>query len=130
MNWQQILINIAITVAAALLTALGSWVLVKVKNLVATKIKNTKTQALLLGAVDVVASVVKATYQTYVQAIKGTEAWTQEAQKNALQQALRNAQVQLSTEAKDYIQANFGDVGAWVQNQIEATLYDLKNKKV
>ena len=30
MNWQQILINIAITVAAALLTALGSWVLVKV----------------------------------------------------------------------------------------------------
>ena len=130
MNWQQILINIAITLAAALLTALGSWVLVKVKNLVATKIKNTKTQALLLGAVDVVASVVKATYQTYVQAIKGTEAWTQEAQKNALQQALRNAQVQLSTEAKDYIQANFGDVGAWVQNQIEATLYDLKNKKV
>lgn len=129
MNWQQILINITITVAAALLTALGSWVLVKVKNLVATKIKNTKTQALLLGAVDVVASVVKATYQTYVQAIKGTEAWTQEAQKNALQQALRNAQVQLSTEAKDYIQANFGDVGAWVQNQIEATLYDLKNKQ-
>ena len=129
MSWQQILINIAITLAAALLTALGSWVLVKVKNLVATKIKNTKAQALLLGAVDVVASVVKATYQTYVQAIKGTEAWTQEAQKNALQQALRNAQVQLSTEAKDYIQANFGDVGAWVQNQIEATLYDLKNKQ-
>ena len=129
MNWQQILINITITVAAALLTALGSWVLVKVKNLVATKIKNTKAQALLLGAVDVVASVVKATYQTYVQAIKGTEAWTQEAQKNALQQALHNAQVQLSTEAKDYIQANFGDVGAWVQNQIEATLYDLKNKQ-
>ncbi len=129
MNWQQILINIAITLAAALLTAFGSWVLVKVKNLVATKIKNTKTQALLLGAVDVVASVVKATYQTYVQAIKGTEAWTQEAQKNALQQALHNAQVQLSTEAKDYIKANFGDVGAWVQNQIEATLYDLKNKK-
>ena len=129
MSWQQILINLAITLAAALLTALGSWVLVKVKNLVATKIKNTKTQALLLGAVDVVASVVKATYQTYVQAIKGTEAWTQEAQKNALQQALHNAQVQLSTEAKDYIQANFGDVGAWVQNQIEATLYDLKNKQ-
>lgn len=129
MSWQQILINIAITLAAALLTALGSWVLVKVKNLVATKIKNTKTQALLLGAVDVVASVVKATYQTYVQAIKGTEAWTQEAQKNALQQALHNAQVQLSTEAKDYIQANFGDVGAWVQNQIEAMLYDLKNKQ-
>lgn len=130
MNWQQILINIAITVAAALLTALGSWVLVKVKTLVSTKIKNQKAQALLSGIVDVIVSVVKATYQTYVQAIKGTEAWTQEAQKHALQQAAEAAQAQLSTEAKDYIQANFGDVGAWVQNQIEATLYDLKNKKV
>lgn len=77
MNWQQILINIAITVAAALLTALGSWVLVKVKTLVSTKIKNQKAQALLSGIVDVIASVVKATYQTYVQAIKGTQAWTQ-----------------------------------------------------
>ena len=129
MNWQQILINIAITVAAALLTALGSWVLVKVKTLVSTKIKNQKAQALLSGIVDVIASVVKATYQTYVQAIKGTEAWTQEAKKPALQLAAEAAHAQLSTEAKDYIQANFGDVGAWLQNQIEATLYDLKNKQ-
>jgi hypothetical protein len=125
MNWQTILIEIA----AAILAALGSWVLVKVKTLVSTKIKNQKSQVLLTGAIDVVASVVKATYQTYVQAIKGTDAWTAEAQKNALQQAVEAAQKQLSTEAKEYIQANFGDVGAWVQNQIEATLYDLKNKQ-
>lgn len=123
MNWQTILIE----VAAAILAALGSWVLVKVKTLVSTKIKDQKSQTLLTGAIDVVASVVKATYQTYVQAIKGTDAWTAEAQKNALQQAADAAQKQLSTEAKEYIQANFGDVGAWVQNQIEATLYDLKN---
>lgn len=125
MNWQTILIE----VAAAILAALGSWVLIKVKTLVSTKIKNQKTQTLLSGAVDVIAAVVKATYQTYVQAIKGSDAWTPEAQKEALRQATEAAQAQLSTEAKDYIQANFGDVGAWVQNQIEATLYDLKNKK-
>ncbi len=123
MNWQTLLIEIA----AAILAALGSWVLVKVKTLVSTKIKNQKSQVLLTGAIDVVASVVKATYQTYVQAIKGTDAWTAEAQKNALQQAAEAAQKQLSEEAKEYIQANFGDVGAWIQNQIEATLYDLKN---
>ncbi len=123
MNWQTLLIEIA----AAILAALGSWVLVKVKTLVSTKIKNQKSQVLLTGAIDVVASVVKATYQTYVQAIKGTDAWTAEAQKNALQQAAEAAQKQLSEEVKEYIQANFGDVGAWIQNQIEATLYDLKN---
>lgn len=129
MNWQQILISIVITVASTALAALGSWVLIKVKTLVSTKIKNQKAQALLSGAIDVIASVVKATYQTYVQAIKGSQAWTPEAQKQALQQATEAAQKQLTTEAKDFIQSNFGDVGAWVQNQIEATLYDLKNKQ-
>lgn len=127
MNWQELLIKIAITVATVLLTAFGSWVLVKVKTLISTKIKNQKTQALLLGAIDVVASVVKATYQTYVEAIKGTDAWTKDAQEKALKQATEAAQKQLSTEAKEYIQSNFGDVGAWIQNQIEATLYNLKN---
>lgn len=128
MNVQQILISVLVTVLSTALAALGSWVLVKVKTLVSSKIKNQKAQALVSGAIDVVASVVKATYQTYVQTIKGTDAWTVEAQKNALQQATEAAQKQLSTEAKDYIQANFGDAGAWVQNQIEATLYDLKNR--
>lgn len=126
MNWQQILISIVATVLSTALAALGSWVLVKVKTLISTKIKNQQAQALLSGAIAVVASVVKATYQTYVQAIKGSDAWTAEAQKNALQQATEAAKTQLSQEAKEYIQANFGDVGAWVQNQIEATLYDLK----
>ena len=126
MNWQQILISIVATVLSTALAALGSWVLVKVKTLISTKIKNQQAQTLLSGAIAVVASVVKATYQTYVQAIKGSDAWTAEAQKNALQQATEAAKTQLSQEAKEYIQANFGDVGAWVQNQIEATLYDLK----
>lgn len=128
MNWQQILISVVATVLTTVLTAVGSWVLVKVKTLISTKIKNQQAQTLLSGAIDVVASVVKATYQTYVEAIKGTDAWTAEAQKEALRQAAETAQSQLSQEAQTYIQTNFGDVGEWVQNQIEATLYDLKNK--
>lgn len=128
MTWQQILISIVATVLSTALAALGSWVLVKVKTLVSTKIKNQQAQALLSGAIDVIASVVKSTYQTYVQAIKGTDAWTAEAQKNALQQAAEAAQTQISQEAQTYIQANFGDVGAWIKNQIEETLYDLKNR--
>ncbi|MDE7454630.1 MAG: hypothetical protein K2M64_02245 [Clostridia bacterium] len=129
MNWQQILISIVATIATTALAALGSWVLVKVKTLVSTKIKNQNAQTLLSGAIDVIASVVKVTYQTFVQAVKGTDKWTPDVQKQALQQATEAAQKQLTAEAKDYIQSNFGDVGAWIQNQIEATLYDLKNKQ-
>ena len=83
MNWQTLIIEIV----AAILAAVGSWVLVKVKTLISTKIKNAKVAALLGGAVDVVASAVKVTYQTYVEAIKGTDAWTKEAQTTALQMA-------------------------------------------
>lgn len=124
MNWQALIIEIA----AAVLAALGSWVLVKVKALINTKIKNQKAQALLQAATDGIAAVVKATYQTYVQAIKGSPEWTAEAQKKALRQATEAAQAQLSAEVKEYIQNNFGDVETWIKAQIEATLYDLKNK--
>lgn len=123
MNWQTIIIEII----AAILAAVGSWVLVKVKTLISTKIKNAKIAALLGGAVDAVASAVKATYQTYVEAIKGTDAWTKEAQTNALQMAADTAKAKLSEETKTYISENFGDVDLWLKEQIEAKLYDLKN---
>lgn len=123
MNWQTLIIEIA----AAILAAVGSWVLVKVKTLISTKIKNAKIAALLGGAVDVVASAVKVTYQTYVEAIKGTDAWTQEAQTIALQMSLDAAKSKLSEETKTYISENFGDVDLWLKEQIEAKLYDLKN---
>lgn len=123
MNWQTLIIEIA----SAILAAIGSWVLVKVKTLISTKIKNAKVAALLGGAVDVVASAVKITYQTYVEAIKGTDAWTKEAQSAALQMATDAAKSKLSEEMKTYISENFGDVDLWLKEQIEAKLYDLKN---
>lgn len=123
MDWKAIIIE----VIAAILAALGSWVLVRVKSLINTKIKNSKIAALLNTAADVVSSVVKATYQTYVEAIKGTDAWTKEAQEKALQMAADAAKSQLSEEIKTYISENFGDVEMWLKEQIEAKLYDLKN---
>lgn len=125
MNWQTILIEIA----AAVLAALGSWVLIKVKSLLTAKIKNQKAQTLLSNALDGIAAVVKATYQTFVEAIKGSPEWNAETQKQALQQATNAAQAQMSQEVKTYIQTNFGDVEKWIKAQIEATLYDLKNRK-
>lgn len=124
MNWQDIIIQIA----AALLAAVGAWVLTKVKTFINAKVKNEKARELLNAATDVVSSVVKATYQTYVESIKGTDAWTADAQKEALKRATDTAKTQMSAEVQDYITANFGDVETWLKSQIEATLYDLKNK--
>lgn len=124
MDWQ----NIIIQIAAALLAAIGAWVLAKVKTLINAKVKNEKARELLHGATDVVSSVVKATYQTYVESIKGTDAWTADAQKEALRRATDTAKTQMSAEVQNYIAANFGDVETWLKSQIEAKLYDLKNK--
>ncbi|MCM1221522.1 MAG: hypothetical protein NC548_44295 [Lachnospiraceae bacterium] len=123
MDWKAIIIE----VIAAILAALGSWVLVKVKTLINTKIKNAKIREILDGAADVVSSVVKATYQTYVEAIKHTDEWTDDAKAHALQMATDAAKSKLSEEIKTYISENFGDVDLWLKDQIEAKLYDLKN---
>lgn len=124
MDWQSIIIKIV----SALLAALGAWVLAKVKDLITTKTKNEKARKLLTDATTVVANAVKATYQTYVEAIKGTNAWTKDAQEEALSLAVTSARMQLSADVEKYINENFGDVENWVKEQIESTLYDLKNK--
>lgn len=124
MDWQSIIIKIV----SALLATLGAWVLAKVKSLINIKIKNEKTRNLLQGATNVVSNAVKATYQTYVESIKGTDAWTKDAQEEALKLAIAAARMQLSADVEKFINDNFGDVETWIKSQIEATLYDLKNK--
>lgn len=119
---------IIIKIVSALLATLGAWVLAKVKSLINTKIKNEKARNLLQGATNVVSNAVKATYQTYVESIKGTDAWTKDAQEEALKLAIAAARMQLSADVEKFINDNFGDVETWIKSQIEATLYDLKNK--
>lgn len=60
--------------------------------------------------------------------IERNGAFTEEAQKNALEQAKNTAIEQMTNETKDYISNNFGEVESWVQQTIESVLYDLKNK--
>lgn len=122
MNWQ----NLVIEIVLAVVSAVSAWVLAKVRNLINTKIANENTRKLADAATSVVCSVVKATYQTYVENIKGTDAWTAEAQKKALQLALDAAKAQLSEEVKKYITENYGDIDGWLTGQIEATIYSLK----
>lgn len=124
MDWQSLVIQIV----SVILATLGAWVLAKVKSLINTKIKNEKARALLDSATTVVSNVVKATYQTYVESIKGTDAWTKDAQEKALQTAVAAARSQLSEEVEKYISDNFGDVETWIKSLIETTLYNLKNK--
>ncbi len=123
MDWKTLVIEII----AAVVAAIGTWVLAKVKTLISTKIADGKSKKLIEAVTDVVASVVKATYQTYVEGIKGTEFWTAEAQKEALTRALNAAKSQMSDEVKKFIEENFGDIDEYLTTKIEAQIYTYKN---
>ncbi|MDE5910774.1 MAG: hypothetical protein K2H24_00410, partial [Clostridia bacterium] len=96
--------------------------------LINAKLANTKYAKYLTCAVDIITNAVKSTYQTYVEVLKDKDAFTADAQKEALNKAKEIALAQMTVEVKNYIANNFGDVEVWVSNTLESTIYDLKNK--
>ena len=116
MDWQSIVVPIAVTAA----TALISWGLTLLTALVKGKIGDETAAKYLNGAI-------KATYQTYVQALKESGDFDKEAQLAALEKAKYAALAQLSEDAKEYIRALYGDLDKWLETQIESRLYELKN---
>ena len=109
-------------------TGLCTWVAKVATNWLNTKIKNKYIAELASSIVVVVTNAVKATYQSYVEGLKGTDAWTKDAQEKALQMALETAKTELTTEALAYIQEQHGDINSYLKTLIESVLYDLKNK--
>jgi ABC-type transport system involved in cytochrome bd biosynthesis fused ATPase/permease subunit len=69
---------------------------------------------------------VKATNQTYVEALKDKKAFDTEAQKHAFE-LTKNAVIKiLSNEAKIYLAHALGDLDAIIDEKIEATIKDVK----
>ena len=123
MDWQSIVVPIAVTAA----TALISWGLTLLTALVKGRIGDETAARYLNGAIGIVDGAVKATYQTYVQALKESGDFDKEAQLAALEKAKYAALAQLSEDAKEYIRALYGDLDKWLETQIESRLYELKN---
>lgn len=125
MGFQEILFS----ALGVIITGLATWGTTVAINWLNSKIKNKELAAFAATILTVVNSAVKATYQSYVEGIKGTDAWTKEAQEKALQMALETAKNELTTSAIDYIREQHGDVDNYLKTLIESVLYDLKNGK-
>ncbi len=111
-----------------LISGLATWLTTVGVKWLNSKIKNKELAALAEMIAIIATRSVKATYQTYVENIKGTDAWTEEAQKKALRDALNTAKKELPTKALTYIEKQHGNVDEYLINLIESILYDLKNK--
>ena len=123
MNWSEVVIS----VVSIIVTALASWGVTELTRLINSKIKDANAQEMLSSAVTTVSDVVKQVYQTYVEALKGQNAFTAEAQKEALAKALETIEAVLPEKVKAYLTDNFGNMEAWLTTQIEAAIYSLKN---
>lgn len=112
-----------------LLSGLATWLTTVGVKWLNSKIKNKELAALAETVVVIATQAVKATYQTYVEGLKGTDAWTKEAQEKALKMALETIKTELTTEALAYIEKQHGDVDKYLISLIESILFDLKNPK-
>ncbi len=123
----QILLNILAAVTTCIILPLISFLGIKLSQWLSTKIKDEKTQALFNKAIGIVTNAVQVTFQTYVESLKNSGSFGKEEQAIAFDKAKAIIIYELTEELKAFITQNYGDLQKWIANQVEATIYKLKN---
>jgi len=123
----QILLNILAAVTTCIILPLISFLGIKLSQWLSTKIKDEKAAALFKKATEIVTNAVRVTFQTYVESLKNSGSFGKDEQLIALNKAKQIITSELTEELKAFISENYGDLQAWISNQIEASIYKLKN---
>ena len=123
----QILLNILATVVTAIILPLISFLGFKLTQFLNSKIKDEKARNLLNKANDIVLNAVRSVFQTYVESLKNSGSFNEDAQKIAFSKAKSIITSELTEELKTFLIQNYGDLTSWITNQIEANIYKLKN---
>ncbi len=110
------------------LTALISWAVSRLIVWLNGKIKDEKMRKHANAVVQIVYNAVQAIFQTFVEKLKDDGKFTAEEQAEAKVKCLEIINAQLTPELKEYITTNFGDIKEYLSTQIEAIIYQLKNK--
>ena len=123
MEWLPILYQIIEVCIVPLLGVLTAY-FVKFINLKSAefqaKVENDTADKYIAMLADTITTCVVATNQTYVEALKKDNAFTKEAQQQALQQTLGAVMAVLSEDAKEYLASIYGDLTAYITTRIEA----------
>lgn len=122
--WEQMITQIVLSIVGVVGATLGG-LLTKWIN---KKIKNEQIKEIFNGALNIVNDGVNYVYQTYVESLKGTDFWNEEAMKIANEKAVEYIKTHLTPEAIDYIKENKGDLETWIKEQIEIAIKNSKDK--
>lgn len=122
MNWKEILTYILSAAIAALVSYLSERLIVLINQ----KIQNQKASKALSEAVELVVNAVKATQQEYVDELKKAGTFDADAQKIALEMAIKKVRANMSVETEKYLTANADDLNEWIADMIHSVIYDMK----
>ncbi|MDD4110057.1 MAG: hypothetical protein PHS54_00725 [Clostridia bacterium] len=123
----EIVINIISVVVTSIVIPLITFLGIKLTQWLNTKIKGEKERNLLTKITEIITNNVASTFQTFVESLKKENKFDLNAQAQALRKTKESIFNELSDEAIQYIDNNFGDFNEWITTQIEATIYKLKN---
>jgi len=118
------IISVVVTSVVLPLITLGGTKLIQLIN---QKIKDEKTRNILTGLTTIVERAVRSVTQTYVDSLKKSGKFDQEAQQVALTLAKEEV---LNQETKSFIETNYGSINDFVTTQIESTINLIKTKSV
>ena len=129
MEWITILQPLLQTLLIALLTAAEGFVIYYVRKKIAESKAQSNSQltANYLGILeDVVIDCIRATNQTYVNTLKSENAFTEEAQQEALYRTFEAVMNVLTDEAKEHLGKCPGGIETLVIEKIEANIEKAK----
>lgn len=121
--WLTIISTVVTAVILPLITLAGN----KLIGWLGTKLKNEKAAGYIQKATTIVINAVKSVFQTYVDSLKKSGTFNEEAQKKALEQCKTIIHAQLTEDVKAFLTEAYGDFEVWVNTQIEASINTLKN---
>lgn len=108
------------------LTALFAWLTATITNYFNNKIKDKKGASHASAIATIILGAVQSVFQTFVDTLKKNGSFNDDAKAEAKERALTIIRSQLTTELKNYIIENYGDLEEYLKNQVEAVIYQLK----
>ena len=123
MDWAEILQQIFELCIVPLLGILTGCVIKIIKNKtdeLSAKAKNDLTEKYINMLSETITDCVIATNQTYVDSLKGQDAFNYDVQKEAFNRTYQAVMAILSEEAKEYLTTVYGDLDAYITTKIES----------
>ena len=123
MEWMVILQQVFELCIVPLLGIITAYIVAFIRAKTA-ELKTTNSNEILVKYLDMLSTTVIecviATNQTYVNALKGQNAFDEAAQKIAFQKTYDAVIAVLSDDAKEYLTSIYGDLSVYIMNMIEA----------